>query len=137
MTVIVDASVTMAVLDPANEHHKAVHRALRAQSSIAILDVTRSEVVGKLPHLGYREELMADLHRLGFRVKTMGNELALAALMLREEYSNKWFPIVDAAVVAYAMERSWQVMTVEHRWPPIEEAKIEVIGARPAVGVGP
>ena len=48
----------------------------------------------------YREELMADLHRLGFRVKTMGNELALAALMLREEYQVKpAFPFVPGGEV--------------------------------------
>lgn len=127
MSVVLEATAAVALLDSGDDLHGAASRAIRGESAV-ILDVTRSELFGRLAHLGGPEHLMADMHRRGVRVKAMGNELALAALELRTAHPSKWFPVVDAAVVALAIQRGWRVLSAESRWPSIPGARIEVLG---------
>lgn len=128
MTLVLEANAAVALLDEQHPLHGAAKRAVRNASSVVMLDVTRTEVFNRLRRHGGPEQLMADLYRRGIRIKAMGNDLALAAMNLRTEHQNKWFPIVDAAVVALALDRGWQVLTAESRWPTIPGVSIETLG---------
>jgi len=69
----------------------------------------------------------AELDRLEFVTHEVSNAVADRARMLRAAHDNRHFPLVDALVVAFGLERSWPIVTCDAKWPPVAEADIEVL----------
>lgn len=127
MTIVVDANIAIAILDPQHQFHRAaVQRCLEADG-VAILNITHAEALiypSRMEKLGEAE---AVLNQLGFKIEALDNGVADRARDLRAEYGNRNFPMVDAAVVALGIERSWTVVTCDTKWPEIKEAEIEIV----------
>ncbi|MCY3578731.1 MAG: PIN domain-containing protein [bacterium] len=127
MTIVVDANIAIAILDPQHQFHRAaVQRCLEADG-VAILNITHAEALIYPSRMEKLEEATAVLDQLGFSLETLDNGVADRARDLRAEYGNRNFPMVDAAVVALGIERSWTVVTCDTKWPKITEADIEIL----------
>jgi predicted nucleic acid-binding protein len=125
VTIVVDANVAIAVLDPADHHHEAAIRRCLEAGEVAILNLTRAEALIHPTRLGRFAVADAELERLGFVTHVLDHDVADRARQLRASYGNRNFPMVDAVVVAFGIERSWSVVTADQRWPRIAEATIE------------
>lgn len=127
MRIVVDANIAIAVLDPQHQFHRtAVKRCLEADG-VAILNITHAEALIYPSRMKKLDEATAVLDQLGFNIEVLDNGVADRARELRAEYGNRNFPMVDAAVVALGIERSWTVITCDTKWPEIEEAEIEIL----------
>ncbi|MDE0613916.1 MAG: PIN domain-containing protein [bacterium] len=127
MTIVVDANIAIAILDPQHQFHRtAVQRCLEADG-VAILNITHAEALIYPSRMEKLEEATAVLDQLGFSLEALDNDVADRARDLRAEYGNRNFPMVDAAVVALGIERNWTVVTCDTKWPEIEEAEIEIL----------
>ncbi|MEE9416661.1 MAG: PIN domain-containing protein [Acidimicrobiales bacterium] len=127
MTIVVDANIAIAVLDPQHRFHRLALTRCFQVDGIAILNLTRAEALIHPTRVGKFVEASAELDRLGFRTEPLDNETADRARELRATHGNKNFPIVDALVVALGVERGWSVVTCDAKWPAIMEASIEVL----------
>ena len=47
------------------------------------------------------------------------------ARRLRAEQGNRSFPMIDAVVVAFGVERGWPILTGDSTWPTIAEATVQ------------
>ena len=129
MTIVVDANIAIAVLDPQHQfHHAAVRRCLESEE-VAILNITHAEALIYPSRQGKLEEATAVLDQLGFEVEVLDNAVANQARELRAVYGNRNFPMVDAAVVALGIERGLTVVTCDTKWPYIAETDIEILSA--------
>lgn len=128
--IIVDANVAVAVLNPADPFHQsALDRCLRARE-VAILNLTRAEALIHPTKAGVAEQAGAALDALGFVTYSVDDDTADQARFLRARYGNRNFPIIDAIVVGFAVLHDRTVVTADAKWPPIDEASVEVL--RPA-----
>ncbi len=127
MTIVVDANIAIAVLDPQHRFHRAALRRCLEAGEVAILNITHAEALIYPRRMHKLDEATAVLDRLGFNVEVLDNSVAEQARELRAEYGNRNFPMVDAAVVALGIERGWPAVTCDTKWPEIKEAKIEVL----------
>ncbi len=125
MTIVADANVAIAVLNPDDVFHsEALRRCLEA-GSVAILNITRAESLIHPTKAGVFDAASTELERLGFRTEALDNKTADRARVLRAEYGRKNFPIIDALVVALGIERGWPIVTCDAKWPEVTEASIE------------
>ncbi|MEQ1700774.1 MAG: PIN domain-containing protein [Ilumatobacteraceae bacterium] len=127
MTIVVDANVAIAVLDPADLFHRAAIRRCVEEGDIAILNLTHAEALIHPTRLGRFDDAAEELSRLGFIILPIDNEVANRARLLRAEYGNRNFPMVDAIVVGLGVENNWTVVTCDAKWPPMQGIKIEVL----------
>ncbi len=132
MTIVVDANIAIAVLDPSDEFHRVALLRCLAAESVAILNITRAEALIHPTRAGKFAEADAMLDSLGFNTELLSDDVADRTRLLRSSYGNKNFPIVDAAVVALGIEGGWTVVTLDAKWPAITEADIEIL--RPSDG---
>ena len=131
MTIVVDANVAIAVLDPDDAHHRAAIRRCVEAQRIAILNITRAEALIHPTRSGHFEAADIELTRLGFETHPLDDPVADRARMLRADHGNRSFPMVDAVVVAFGIEHGMPVVTADRRWPAIGAATIEVLGGQP------
>lgn len=129
MTVVVDANIAIAILDPQHQFHRAAIQRCLKSVDVAILNITKAEALVYPSRLGTLEEANAVLNQLGFEVEVLDNAVADRARELRAVYGNRNFPMVDAAVVALGIERSGTVVTCDTKWPEIAEADIQILSA--------
>lgn len=127
MTIVVDANVAIAVLDPADVFHQAAIRRCVEEGDVAILNLTHAEALIHPTRLGRFDDAADELARLGFVILPIGNEVANRARLLRAEYGNRNFPMVDAIVVGLGVENDWPVVTCDAKWPPMKGIAIEVL----------
>lgn len=127
MTIVVDANVAIAVLDPAHVFHRAAIRRCIEEGDIAILNVTHAEALIHPTRLGRFDDAADELARLRFVIHPIGNEVANRARLLRAEYGNRNFPMVDAIVVGLGAEHNWPVVTCDAKWPRMQGVTIEVL----------
>ena len=129
MTVVVDANIAIAILDPQHQFHRAAIQRCLESVDVAILNITKAEALVYPSRLGTLEEANAVLNQLGFEVEVLDNPVADRARELRAVYGNRNFPMVDAAVVALGIERNCTVVTCDTKWPEIAEADIQILNA--------
>ncbi|MCY4272494.1 MAG: PIN domain-containing protein [bacterium] len=127
MTIVVDANIAIAVLDPKHQFHRAALRRCLEAGEVAILNITHAEALIYPSRMQKLDEATAVLDQLGFYVEALDNGVAERARELRAEYGNRDFPMVDAAVVALSIERGWPAVTCDTKWPKIKEAEIEIL----------
>ena len=127
MTIVVDANVAIAVLDSAHMFHRAAIRRCVEEGDIAILNLTHAEALIHPTRLGRFDDAADELARLGFVIHPIGNEVASRARLLRAEYGNRNFSMVDAIVVGLAAEHNWPVVTCDAKWPATHGVSIEVL----------
>ncbi len=128
MTIVVDANIAIAVLDPSDRFHTAALERCLGSDAVAILNITRAEALIHPTQHGKFAEADAALDLLGFRTEVLADEVADRARVLRATYGNRSFPMVDAVVVALGIERGWTVVTTDAKWPPMHEVDVEVLG---------
>lgn len=127
MTVAVDANIAIAALNPQDLFHRVALRACIQADRVLILNITRAEALiypTRANKFAEADELLDDL---GFETVALTNEIADHMRLLRSSYDNKHFPLVDAAVVALGIERNLRVLTLDGKWPKINEVDIEVL----------
>ena len=129
MTVVVDANVAIAVLDPQHRFHRPAVRRCLAADDVAILNLTRAEALIHPSRSGKLVEADAALGRLGFRTVPLADDVADCARELRADYGNRNFPLVDAVVVAFGVVNSVPVVTCDQKWPEISGVDIELLTA--------
>lgn len=127
MTIVVDANVAIAVLDPSHVFHRVAIRRCVEEGDVAILNLTHAEALIHPTRLGRFDDAADELTRLGFFVLPIGNEVANRARLLRAEYGNRNFPMVDAIVVGLGMENDWPVVTCDAKWPAVGGVTVEVL----------
>ncbi len=127
MTIVVDANVAIAVLDPAHAFHRAALRRCIEERDVAILNLTHAEALIHPTRLGRFDDAADELARLGFVIHPIGNEVANRSRLLWAEYGNRNFPMVDAIVVGLGAEFGWPVVTCDAKWPAIHGVTVEVL----------
>ena len=96
MTIVVDANVVIAVLNPNHLFHEAaLERCLRDGQPL-IQGITRAEALIHPTRSGQLDDADAELRRLGFTTEPLDNAVADRARQLRADHGNKNFPMVDA-----------------------------------------
>lgn len=128
VTVVVDANIAIAVLDPLDHFHTAALRRCLEAEAVVILNITRAEALIYPTRSGKFVEADAVLDGVGFRTVSLSDDVADRARQLRATYGSKNFAMVDAVVVALGVERGWTVLTSDAKWPNTPEADIEVLG---------
>ena len=127
MTIVVDANVAVAVLNPADPFHSAAVRACVEAGEVEILNITQAEALIHPTRSGKFFAAHRELERLGFQVQALTDDVARRACELRAEYGNRHFPMVDAVVVALGIGRGFTVVTCDAKWPAIAETSIAVL----------
>jgi len=125
VTIVADANIAIAVLNPDDVFHKQALRRCLDADGVAILNITWAESLIHPTKAGVFDAASAELDRLGFKVEVLDDETADRARVLRAKYGRKDFPIIDAVVVAFGIERGWPVLTCDAKWPNMSEASIE------------
>ena len=129
MTIVVDAKIAIAVLDPQHQFHRAAVKRCLESEGVAVLNITHAEALIYPSRAGKLSEATAVLDQLGFSIEVLDHGVADRAREMRAEYGNRNFPMVDAAVVALGIERGWAVVTCDTKWPYIAETDIEILSA--------
>lgn len=127
--IVVDANVAIAVLNPADPFHRpALDRCVR-EREVAILNLTRAEALIHPTRAGVVEQAAAALDELGFVTHEVSDEIADRARLLRAEYGNRNFPLIDAIVVAFGWINDTTIVTADAKWPEVTQANVEVLAA--------
>lgn len=127
MTVVVDANVAIAVLNPADQFHLVAVRACVEARDVEILNITHAEALIHPTRAGKYFAAHRELERLGFRVQEVTDDVARRACELRAEFGNRHFPMVDAVVVAHGVRRGLTVVTCDAKWPTMSQISIDVL----------
>ena len=134
MTIVVDANVVIAVLNPHHLlHEAALERCLR-DGELLILGITRAEALIHPTRSEQLDNADAELRRLGFATEPLDNAVADRARQLRADHGNKNFPMVDAVVAALGAERRLTVITCDAKWPAMDEVNVETLAPATAGG---
>lgn len=127
MTIVVDANVAVAVLNPSDPFHDVALRVCMAARDIEILNITQAEALIHPTRAGKFARAHVELTRLGFRVQELTDDVARRACELRALYGNRNFPMVDAVVVAHGVRRGLMVVTCDAKWPSMPEVPINLL----------
>jgi len=125
VTVVADANVAIAALNPRDAFHDQALRVCLEAGDVAVLNLTWAEALIHPTRLGQYDAAARELKRLGFRIEVVSHEFADKARELRAVYGNKNFPMVDAIVVAFGVATGWPVVTCDSKWPAMAEARIK------------
>jgi len=125
MTIVVDATVAIAMLNPDNRFHRQALRRCLSEDDVAMLNISLAESLIGPTQTDMYFAASAELDRLGIRTEILDDGIADRARVLRAKYGRKNFSIVDAVVVALGVERSWPIVTCGAMWPQVAEATIE------------
>jgi len=134
MTIVVDANVAIAVLNPHHLSHEAALKRCPRDGKLLILGITRAEALIHATRSSQFENADAELRRLGFVTEPLDNAVADRARQLRADHGNKNFPMVDAVVAALGAERRLIVITCDTKWPAMEEVEVETLSPATAGG---
>ena len=127
--IVVDANVAIAVLNSNDPFHRpALERCVQARE-ISILNLTRAEALIHPTKAGVAEQAAAALKALDFVTHAVHDDVADQARLLRANYGNRNFPIIDAIVVAFGIVHDLSVLTCDAKWPAVKEAQIEKLAA--------
>ena len=129
MTIVVDANVAVAVLNPADPFHAAAVHACVVAGDVEILNITQVEALIHPTRQGKFARAHAELSRLGFRAQELTDDVARRACELRAEYGNRNFPMVDAVVVAHGVRRGLMVVTCDAKWPSMSGVSVTLLRA--------
>lgn len=127
MTIVVDANVAIAVLNPSHPFHRPATRRCLVADGLVVLNLTRVEALIHPCRLQQLDKANAVLDKLGFRTKLVTEEITDQALALRSVYGSRSFPLLDVVVVAAGVVHGYTVVTCAQKWPDISEAVIEVL----------
>lgn len=127
MTIVVDATVAIAVLDSAHVRHEAALRRCLTAVSVRILNITRAEALIHPTRARKFDEANRQLSMLGFVTYALDDAVADRARRLRADFGNRNFPMVDAVVVAYGIEYGVPIVTADRKWPAVDAAEIELL----------
>ena len=129
MTIVIDANVAIAALNPNDAFHRAALREVLRHDDVRMLNLTRAEALLRPTQLGYHTEAAAEMDRLGLRSVVLDDATADRARELSAEHGRKGFPLIDAMVVALGVELACAVVTCDAKWPAVPEATIELLVA--------
>ncbi len=127
-----DASVLIALLDPADPHHGASRAALEAHADddLRIPAHTLAEALVHPARAGKEREARRLIAGLEIAVEPVDEAVAVAAARLRARHGPA-LRLPDALVLAYAEARKARsVLTADTRWPRWSR-RAEVVGEPP------
>lgn len=129
--ICVDANVLIALVTERDLFHDAAAEAVFASGGAIALNVTIAEALVH-PHSDHRADLVLELFAEA-RVTSVlvTDEVADRASRLRAEFGNRHFPMLDALVVAHALENGVQVVTADDKWPTIADADVRILAPSP------
>ena len=125
MSIVVDANVAIAVLNPSDPFHLVALRRVLAEEDVRILNLTRAEALIHPTRAGVLAEANRELDRIGVTTDVLDDGVADRARELRAVHGSKGFPLIDAAVVALGIERDCSIVTCDAKWPEIPSATVE------------
>jgi predicted nucleic acid-binding protein len=115
---VLDASVLIALLDPADPHHRAARAALdaHADDDLRIPAHTLAEALVHPVRAGKEREARRLLAGLEITVDPVDEAAAVAAARLRARHGSA-LRMPDALVLAYAdVHKARRVLTADERW---------------------
>jgi predicted nucleic acid-binding protein len=127
--IALDASVLIAVLDPADAHHTAGRAALEvyADDDLRIPAHTLAEALVHPARLGKDRDARRLIAALEIAVDPVDEATAVTAAKLRAEHGNA-LRMPDALVLGYAETRkAKRVLTADSRWAAWSN-RVEIIG---------
>jgi len=126
--IVIDASVVIALLDPADALHAAARSGLErvAGDDLAIPASALAETLVAPGRAGKLEEARQRIHELELRVIDIGEEVAVEAARLRGRHRHLRLP--DALVIATAaVLESDALLTGDARWRSLS-SRVRVTG---------
>lgn len=127
MTLVIDANVAIAVLNPKDAFHRAALRTVLRDDDVRLLNLTRAEALIRPTQLGFHEPAAREFDRLGLRNVVLDDVVADRGRQLRADFVRSGFPLIDAVVVALGMELDCSVVTCDAKWPTIPGSSVEVL----------
>lgn len=118
--IVLDASVIIALLNPADALHQGARRELErvADQDLAIPASALAETLVVPARAGRLEEARSKIQLLDLRVASAGEEVAVEAARLRGAYRHLRLP--DALVLATArVHKAAWLFTGDARWKPV------------------
>jgi predicted nucleic acid-binding protein len=128
--IVVDASVLIALLDPADVHHPAARASLAAYSDddLRIPAHTLAEALVHPARAGKDREARRLIAALEIAVDPVDEPIAVAAARFRAGHGRA-LRMPDALVLAYAdSQKAKRVLTADRRWTAWSP-RVELIGA--------
>jgi predicted nucleic acid-binding protein len=128
--IALDASVLIAVLDPADAHHAAARTALdaHADNDLRVPAHTLAEALVHPARMGKEREARRLISALEIAIDPIDEQVAIAAAKLRAQHGSA-LRLPDAFVIAYAdVSKAKHVLTADSRWTAWSR-RVEVIGA--------
>jgi len=125
---VIDANIAIAVLNSDDLFHKQAMKFCLIENKVNILNVTKAEALiypEKVGKIKQSEEIFKSLE---IQTIPILDDIAMQACMLRAQYGNRKFPMIDALVVACGVVRNFNVVTTDTKWPTIKEADIHLLG---------
>lgn len=121
---IVDANIAIAIIDESDAFHEEVARRVANAGQASILTVSLGEALVKPAEFGSVDDALATLAGL-FAILPVEQAVAVRAARLRSEVvaaglSVRRLPMLDALVVAAALESETGVFTTDPKWPLVE-----------------
>ena len=116
---VLDASVLIALLDPADPHHQAARVALElhADDELRIPAHTLAEALVHPARAGKQREAQRLIASLEITIDPIDEQTAVAAAKLRARHGSS-LRLPDALVLAYAdVKKAKNVLTTDSRWP--------------------
>jgi predicted nucleic acid-binding protein len=126
---VLDASVLIALLDPADPHHQAARTALdaHADDDLRIPAHTLAEALVHPVRAGKEREARHLIASLEIAVDLVDEAVAIAAARLRARHGSA-LRMPDALILAYAdVRKARRVLTADARWPAWSR-RVELLG---------
>ncbi len=127
--IVLDASVLIALLDPADPHHRAARAALdaHADDDLHIPAHTLAEALVHPVRAGKEREARRLIASLEIAVDAVDEVVAVAAARLSARHGSA-LRMPDALVLAYAdVHKVRRVVTADERWPAWSR-RVELLG---------
>lgn len=126
---VLDASVLIALLDPADPHHQAARAALEVHvdDDLRIPAHTLAEALVHPVRAGKEREARRLIASLEIAVDPVDEAVAVAAARLRARHGSA-LRMPDALVLAYAdVRKARRIVTADERWPAWSR-RVELLG---------
>jgi predicted nucleic acid-binding protein len=127
---VLDASVLIALLDPADPHHQAARAALEAHADddLRIPAHTLAEALVHPVRAGKQREARRLIATLEIAVDPVDEAVGVAAARLRARHGSV-LRMPDALVLGYAdVHKAKRVLTADQRWPAWSR-RVELVSA--------
>jgi predicted nucleic acid-binding protein len=126
---VLDSSVLIALLDPADRHHEAARAALEAHADddLRLPAHALAEALAHPARAGKEREARRLIEGLELAVEPIDEQVAIAAARLRARHGGA-LRLPDALVLACAeVRKATTVLTADARWPAWSR-RVEVVG---------